>query len=73
MSNAIALEITELNLPLITALNGGITPAYELETTYFVCEFDGADAINPRIITSDEYVDDFLGSHFVTTSITHKK
>jgi hypothetical protein len=73
VSHTIVLEVTQLNLPLITILNGGITPAFELETTYFVCDIEDSETTsNHRIIGCDEYVDSILAGHYGTTSILHQ-
>jgi hypothetical protein len=53
----VAIQITEESLPLITVLNGGVTPLLEAtENYYFLCDIAGNDVTeNHRIISYQDF------------------
>lgn len=51
----IAMQIHPKTLSMITALNGGVTPLIEEDTTYFMMYCVGSDHEDVEIIAKDTY------------------
>lgn len=54
-----ALKIRKSDLPLLTVLNGGVTPEIEKTTTYLVITVEDAENTHNEILTERELFDTY--------------